>query len=74
METKEIKLLSTREAREFCAARGTAITERAIRKACARGHIPNAIKIGGVWLVSRIGLLYYMHDRPKRGPRPMRAR
>lgn len=51
----------------YCEDLGITITERGFRKACEKGNIPGAHKVGRDWLVPYEGLMQYLSNRPRPG-------
>lgn len=63
----EDAIINIRQAVQFCREAGTPVSARGLRKACARGHIPNAFRIGRDWLITYRALNHYLDNRPRRG-------
>lgn len=62
--------LTTTEALALAHQEGQQLSARGLRKALASGYIPGARRYGRDWLMPLEGLMAYLHNRPKRGPKP----
>lgn len=66
-EDAEDAIINTHQAAEYCREVGQPVTLRGLRKACERGYIEGARKVGRDWLMSYRALNYYLGHRPRRG-------
>ncbi len=63
----EDAVINIRQAAEYCREVGEIVSSRGLRKACARGYVPGAKKIGRDWVLTYHGLNYYLDHRPRPG-------
>lgn len=63
----EDALINIRQAADYCRELGEPVSERGLRKACARGYIPGARRVGRDWVMTYRSINHYLDNRSRRG-------
>jgi len=69
MSELEHELLTIPQSLVYARKVGAVISYSGLKCACQEGHVPGARKLGRDWVIPYLGLLQYLINRPKRGPK-----